>query len=336
MITGQPQPTQHRTVQSRPEILVTTPVLMEQAVSDPVTAQSACSETESIVVVAAAQCLDDGFGEMITSIHRRCGGTAQNGPKMIISAKSTSPALDHFVESLIPKVLPSQSERGVFRLIMAPEDAPRNEKKSDFLPKSNDEALDDEIVENTLAIQERLRRKQRLLWSLKESLSKWKYAESMATATALAQGSYHQQFNKKESSNLSAKLARMDSKSRFMGQRATALLESVELKHFEAENKRLREELEESRAAMRLLEDDAVTLSQALNLKVARIRQIEEERGAVIGELRASLEGMANEHRTMRAQMKEERLLLTDQLKRDILRLCDENERLRRNEVPTL
>jgi len=98
------------------------------------------------------------------------------------------------------------------------------------------------------------------------------------------------------------------------GQRATALLESVELKHFEAENKRLREELEESRAAMCLLEDDVVTLSQALNLKVARVRQIEEERGAVIGELRASLEGMANEHRTMRAQMKEERLLLTDQL----------------------
>merc|ERR1739841_248910 len=121
--------------------------------------------------------------------------------------------------------------------------------------------------------------------SLRTLLTKWEYTETATTAVALKEGSFHQQFNDKSSSNLAAKLDRMDSKERFMSpQSAGKLMESVECNHLKVENGRLREELDEIRATMALLENDKLNLGKALKLKIARIRQIEEERGIVIGE----------------------------------------------------
>ena len=159
---------------------------------------------------------------------------------------------------------------------------------------------------------------------------KWEYTETASTATALKEGSFHQQFNEKSSSNLAAKLDRMDSKERFMSpQSADKLVQSVESNHLKLENERLREEVEEMRASMGLLENDKLNLSKALKLKIARIRQIEEERGIVIGELRVSLEGMSNAQRTMKQQLDEEKRVLHDHLKQMVLKLTEENEELR-------
>ena len=104
---------------------------------------------------------------------------------------------------------------------------------------------------------------------------KWEYSESVATSTALAEGSYHQRFNDSSSSNLTAKLDRMDSKKRFMApQSAGTLAESVDAKQLKLQNERLREELEASRAATALLEDDGLNLSKALKAKMARIGRV--------------------------------------------------------------
>merc|ERR1712217_317866 len=177
--------------------------------------------------------------------------------------------------------------------------------------------------------QERLKKKQELLSSMRSLLMKWEFTETASNAIALKEGSHHQQFNK--TNNLKAKLNRMDAKDRFMeSQNGGSLMESVERKHLKMENERLRQEMEEMRSAMGLLESDKLKLDKALKLKIKRIRQIEEERGIVIGELRISLEGMTNAQRTMKEQMNEEKKMLHDHLKQMVLKLTEENEQLRK------
>ena len=286
VVSGQPQFEQQQTVRSRPTVLITTPKLMEKVVIAEI--ESDCgSKMDSVSILNPEQCLDDGFGETISVILSRCGA-AKNGPKLMLCSNSTSSAMEQFVESLM-------SNQDSFRLIMAPSDGPEDEAadkvaESDLFANSNDDELDDRVLLNTLQLQDRMRKKEQLLSSLRALLMKWEYSESAATATALTDGSYHQRFNESASSNLTAKLDRMDSTKRFMApQSAGTLAESVDAKQLKLQNERLREELEASRAATALLEDDRLNLTKALKAKMARIRQIEEERGIVVEDLRASV-----------------------------------------------
>ena len=87
--------------------------------------------------------------------------------------------------------------------------------ESALFANSNDEEVDDRILLNTLQLQDRMRKKEQLLSSLRALLMKWEYSESVATSTALAEGSYHQRFNDSSSSNLTAKFHRIDATKRF-------------------------------------------------------------------------------------------------------------------------
>lgn len=103
VIPGQPQSTQQRTVRSRPEILVSTPVLMTEVVLTQIEHNDSKvndSKMHCIVILNFDQCLDSGFGPMITSIHQQCGA-AKNGAKLMICSNSTSSTMEQFVDKLM-------------------------------------------------------------------------------------------------------------------------------------------------------------------------------------------------------------------------------------------
>merc|ERR1712154_746642 len=236
---------------------------------------------------------------------------------LLISSNSISPSIEQFVDKLVPndiyKLIPEEKK-----------EEKENEMKSDFLPNTNDDELNDKILLNTLKIQNGLKKKHELISSLNRLLEQTKYASTMSDVEALRKGTYHQKYNK-SSSNLSAKLQRMESKTKFMGAYSQKLGENVEFKRMETENERLKNELKESQSIIASLESDKTNLAKAVKLKIAKIRQMEEEKGIVIGELRISLEQMSNEQKALN----EEKNLLTDNLKEMIEKLSKENHSLR-------
>merc|ERR1712176_260793 len=114
-----------------------------------------------------------------------------------------------------------------------------------------------------------------------------------------------------------------------MGLHSQQLIDNADFKHLQAENERLQNELNESIKSRARLENDKQSLVQALKSKISKIRQVEEEKGIVIGELRISLEEMSNSQKTLKQQMMEERDLLTQHLKQMIETLTKENLDLR-------
>merc|ERR1719410_2686866 len=100
-----------------------------------------------------------------------------------------------------------------------------------------------------------------------------------------------------------------------MGLHSQKLIDNTDFKHLQAENERLQNELNESMKSRARLENDKQSLVQALKSKISKIRQVEEEKGIVIGELRISLEEMSNNQTILKRQMTEEKDLLTHSLK---------------------
>merc|ERR1712228_687064 len=165
-------------------------------------------------------------------------------------------------------------------------------------------------------------------------LQRTEYESIMSTAKQLKDGTYHQKYNKKTSSNLTAKLNRMESKTKFMGAHSQQLIDNLNFKYLQTENERLKNELTASKNLRSCLENDKESLTKALNLKIAKIRQVEEEKGIVIGELRISLEQMSNNQTALKQQMNEEKNLLTTNLKQMIDTLTTENHSLRQ-QIPS-
>merc|ERR1712129_153028 len=118
----------------------------------------------------------------------------------------------------------------------------------------------------------------------------------------------------KRSSNLTAKLNRMESKTKFMGKHSQQLIDNLDFQQMQRENDRLQQELKESEAQRNALQKDKKHLAHAINLKISKIREVEEEKGIVIGELRISLEEMSSNQKKLKQQMTEEKDLLTHSL----------------------
>merc|ERR1712228_11394 len=251
--------------------------------------------------------------------------------RLILSSNTMSTAIEEFVDKLIP------NKQDRYKLLLSNDDKNENEEKqnqSDFLPNTNDYELDDKILLNTLAIQNRLKQKQQLISSLNGLLQRTEYESIMSTAKQLKDGTYHQKYNKKTSSNLTAKLNRMESKTKFMGTHSQQLIDNLNYKQLQTENERLQNELNESMTQRTYLENDKRSLVEALKLKIAKIRQVEQENGIVIGELRISLEEMSNNQTALKQQMNEEKNLLTTNLKQMIDTLTTENHSLRQ-QIPS-
>lgn len=114
-----------------------------------------------------------------------------------------------------------------------------------------------------------------------------------------------------------------------MGSHSQQLIDNLDFKQMQTENQRLQQELKESETMRQALENDKKQLVSAINLKISKIREVEEEKGIVIGELRISLEEMSSNQKTLKLQMMEERDLLTQHLKQMIETLTTENHNLR-------
>merc|ERR1711971_555938 len=348
IIPGQPQSKQQTTLRLRPHILITTPVLMtdfilkQHSIKDYV-AHSYHKNMQKlfncIAIINIDRCIQAECAQNIDVIFQQCNITSDvvlekeydhdQQRQVLISSNCMSADIDEFVSKLMP------NKQDLYKLIVSNDNdnvTKSKEDKSDFLPNTNDYELDDKILLNTLAIQTRLQEKQHLMSQLNALLQRTEYASMLSTAQQLKDGSYHQTFNTKDASNLSAKLNRMESKTKFMGKHSQQLIDNLDFQRMQRENQRLQHELQESEAQRHALQNDKKHLTEAINLKISKIREVEEEKGIVIGELRISLEEMSSNQKKLKQQMTEEKDLLTRSLHQMIETLTTENHNLRQQQ----
>ena len=200
----------------------------------------------------------------------------------MITSNTTSLLIEQFVDKLL-----INNKYETFKLFNDNDNDNDNDNNNNsdlLILNTNDEELENKVLftGNTKSFTTKTRK----LMLLNKLLQEMKSLSSTSTINELNDGTYHQQFNNSKSKNLTVKLNRMESKQKFMGSFSEKLMENASLQHLKIENERLNQELDESKGTISRLENDKLNLKKILDLKINKIRQIEEEKGIIIGELR--------------------------------------------------
>lgn len=130
------------------------------------------------------------------------------------------------------------------------------------------------------------------------------------------------------SKNVTSNLRRMASKDEMVSI-GTKLIDSNQIKFLLKENEMLKQNVQTLSQEVNNLSKENQSLAKVIDASNVRVMAIEEEKGIAIGELRVLLQDLSMEKDTMEKQLREEKQLLSSDLKQMIDQLTKENHQLK-------